>query len=333
MNPIERALEQAKSKPQNIVLPEGNDPRTWQAARQLKDEGIANPIVLGDPADIEAALKDAGVSNDGIETIDPKNSEKAEEYAQEFQAVRAHKGLTIEDARVAMTDVLYYGAMMVRKGDAAGGVTGAAHATGDVMRAAIQAIGLAGGIKVVSSIFLMVMPDPDNRVFTFADCAIVPQPDAEQLASIALASAQTHNALTGEEPVVGMLSFSTKGSAKHDDVDKVIEATRIAREADPALKIDGELQLDAAIVEKVGKKKAPDSAVAGRANVLVFPDLDAGNIGYKLTQRLAGADAIGPIVQGLAKPFFDLSRGCSSDDIVKVSAICGVVARSLRGEL
>jgi phosphate acetyltransferase len=241
--------------------------------------------------------------------------------------------LSIEDARVAMTDVLYYGAMMVRRGDADGGVTGAANATGDVMRAAIQAIGLAEGIKVVSSIFLMVMPDPDKRVFTFADCAIVPQPDAEQLASIALASAQTHNALTGEEPTVAMLSFSTKGSAKHDDVDKVIQATELVKKANPALKVDGELQLDAAIVEKVGRKKAPESDVAGHGNVLIFPDLDAGNIGYKLTQRLAGADAIGPIVQGLAKPFFDLSRGCSAEDIVKVSAICGVVARSLRGEL
>ncbi len=330
MDPIERAIAEAKKNPQTIVLPEGNDPRTWQAARILVDEKIANPVILGTPNDIKKGIDDAGVSSEGIHVIDPASSEKFEAYSQELARIRAHKGLTIEDARELMKDVLYYGAMMVRLGDAAGGVTGAAHATGDVMRAAIQTIGLAEGIKVVSSIFIMVMPKEDGRVFSFADCAIVPQPDAEQLASIAMASAGSHKAITGVEPIVGMLSFSTKGSAKHDDVDKVIEATRIVKEHAPNIKVDGELQLDAAIVEKVGAKKAPGSEVAGKANVLVFPDLDAGNIGYKLTQRLAKADAIGPIVQGLAKPFYDLSRGCSADDIMKLSAVCGVAAMASR---
>lgn len=328
MDPITRILEQAKAKPQTIVLPEGNDPRTWQAARKLVDEGIAVPIVLGTPEEVEAGLSQAGVPGEGITVINPATSDKRKAYADEFAKMRAHKGVTPEQAYEVMADVLYYGAMMVRVGDAAGGVTGAAHTTGDVMRSAIQAIGMAPGIKIVSSVFLMVLPD--NRVFSFGDCAIVPEPDATQLASIAVASAATHKALTGEEPVVAMLSFSTKGSAQHPLVDKVIEATKLASDQAPGLKIDGELQLDAAIVEAVGKKKAPESSVAGQANVLVFPDLQAGNIGYKLTQRLANAEAIGPVVQGLAKPFYDLSRGCSADDIVKTTAICCVVAKSMQ---
>lgn len=324
MDPVTRIVNQAKTANRRIVLPEGNDPRTWQAARRLVDENIATPIILGTSDELRDGMKEAGVFGDGILTIEPAMSDKLEQYAEEFAKVRAHKGVTLEQAREVMTDVLYYGAMMVRMGDASGGVTGAAHTTGDVMRAAIQAIGLAPGIKVVSSIFLMVMPD--ERVFSFGDCAIVPQPDAEQLASIAVSSAATHKALTGDVPNVAMLSFSTKGSAEHEDTLKVIEATRLAQEMAPGVNIDGEMQLDAAIVDAVGSKKAPGSPVAGKANVLVFPDLDAGNIGYKLTQRLAGAQAIGPIVQGLAKPFYDLSRGCSADDIVKVSAICSVVA-------
>lgn len=333
MDPIARAFKVAGKNPQTIVLPEGNDIRTWQAARVLVDQKTCNVVILGSSDETANAREEAGVAVDGITVIDPSSSEKREEYAQEFAKIRAKKGMTVEEAREILKDVLYFGAMMVRMGDADGGVTGAAHATGDVMRAAFQAIGMAPGMSVVSSIFLMVMPEGDGRVFSFADCAIVPQPDAAQLASIAIASASSHKALTGEEPTVAMLSFSTKGSAKHEDVDKVIEATELVHKQAPGLKVDGELQLDAAIVEKVGKKKAPDSDVAGKANVLVFPDLDAGNIGYKLTQRLAGADAIGPIVQGLQKPFYDLSRGCSSDDIAKVSAICAVVSRSMKGEI
>ncbi len=328
MDPIVRILEEAKKNPQRIVLPEGNDARTWTAARRLVDEGLAIPVVLGTPDECAAGQKEAGVTNlDGIVVIDPATSDKYEEYAAKFAELRAKKGMTLEQARELMKDVLYYGAMMVREGDANGGVTGAAHATGDVMRAAFQCIGMAKGMSIVSSIFLMIMPEADGRVFSFGDCAIVPQPDPDQLASIAIASAGTHKALTGVEPTVAMLSFSTKGSAKHDDPDKVIAATNLVKERAPELLVDGEFQLDAAIVEKVGQKKAPGSPVAGKANVLVFPDLDAGNIGYKLTQRLANAQAIGPIVQGLAKPFYDLSRGCSSDDIVKVSAICAVVAQ------
>ncbi|GBE29248.1 MAG TPA: phosphate acetyltransferase [Bacteroidetes bacterium] len=327
MDPIQRIVERAKQKPRTIVLPEGSDPRTWTAARQLADEAIAVPIVLGSDVECEAAMKEAGVSDvSGITMIHPESSPKHEEYAAEFARIRAHKGLTIEQARETMNDVLYYGAMMVRKGDADGGVTGAAHTTGDVMRSAIQCIGMAPGISIVSSIFLMVIPD--GRVFSFGDCAIVPDPDADQLASIAIASASTHRALTDTTPVVGMLSFSTKGSASHPAVDKVVEATKIVQEQAPDLAVDGELQLDAAIIESVGSKKAPGSKVAGHANVLIFPDLNSGNIGYKLTQRLANAQAMGPLVQGLKKPFYDLSRGCSADDIVKVSAICSVVASS-----
>lgn len=329
MDPINRIFGEAKKNLQTIVLPEGNDPRTWQAARHLVDEGIAHPVLLGTNEEVTAGHSESGVDRDGIEVINPVESPKYEEYSAKLADLRAKKGMTIEDAREAMKDVLYYGAMMVRMGDAAGGVSGAAHATGDVMRAAFHCIGMAQGISIVSSIFLMILPDSDGRVFTFGDCAIVPQPDTAQLASIAIASAGTHRALTGEEPVVAMLSFSTKGSASHEDVDKVINATKKVREQAPGIKIDGEFQVDAAIIEKVGTKKAPGSDVAGKANVLVFPDLDAGNIGYKLTQRLANAQAIGPIVQGLAKPFYDLSRGCSADDIVKVSAICSVVAQTL----
>jgi len=326
MDPVTHIVNLAKEHSQKIVLPEGNDARIWVAARNMVDEGIAVPIILGTPDELEAGMKEAGVVGDGIATISPETSEKREEYAQEFAKMREKKGLTLDQAREAMKDVLYYGAMMVRKGDADGGVTGAAHATGDVMRAAFQAIGMAPGMSIVSSIFLMVMPD--ERVFTFGDCAIVPDPDAQQLASIAIASAATHKALTGTDPVVAMLSFSTKGSAKHPLVDKVIEATELVRKDAPELPVDGEFQLDSAIVEKVGAKKAPGSPVAGKANVLVFPDLNAGNIGYKLTQRLANAQAIGPVVQGLAKPFYDLSRGCSAEDIVKTSAICAVVANA-----
>ncbi|MCB2212473.1 phosphate acetyltransferase [bacterium] len=327
MDPIQRITERAKQTPRTIVLPEGNDPRTWTAARKIADEAIAVPIILGTDGECEQAMNDAGVNNvAGITMICPQSSEKREVYAEEFAKIRAHKGMTVEQAREIMKDVLYYGAMMVRMGDADGGVTGAAHTTGDVMRAAIQAIGMAPGISIVSSIFLMVIPD--GRVFSFGDCAIVPDPDAQQLASIAVASAATHKALTNTAPIVAMLSFSTKGSASHPAADKVIEATKLAQAAAPDVAIDGEMQLDAAILESVGSKKAPGSKVAGHANVLVFPDLNAGNIGYKLTQRLANAQAIGPVVQGLAKPFYDLSRGCSADDIVKLSAISSVVASS-----
>lgn len=329
MDPVTRIVNVAKESPQTIVLPEGNDARSWQAARQLVDEAIAVPVLLGTQEELERGMTAAGVTPDGITVLNPATSPKREEYAAEFARIRAHKGLTVDEAHAIMNDVLYYGAMMVRMGDADGGVTGADHPTGDVMRAAFQVIGTAEGISIVSSIFLMVMPD--ERVFSFGDCAIVPDPDAEQLASIAVASAQTHRALTGEEPTVAMLSFSTRGSAKHEKADKVIEATRLAIAKAPGVKIDGEMQLDAAIVESVGRKKAPGSEVAGRANVLVFPDLNAGNIGYKLTQRLAGAQAIGPVVQGLARPFYDLSRGCSAEDITKLSAICGVVAREMKG--
>ena len=237
--------------------------------------------------------------------------------------MRKHKGLTIEQARETLKRDLFFGAMMVKESKADGFVAGSTASTGDVLRAALQCVGMPDGISIVSSFFLMIFP---NRVFSFADCAVVPNPDAAQLADIAITTAENHKKLTGEEPYVAMLSFSTKGSAKHELVDKVLEATKIAKQKNPNLMIDGELQFDAAIVDSIGKKKAPESNVAGRANVLVFPDLQAGNIGYKIAQRLGGAEAVGPVVQGLKKPLFDLSRGCSVDDIVNTSAIAALMA-------
>ena len=271
----------------------------------------------------------AGASLEGLEIIDPKTSDKCEEYAATLYELRKAKGMTPEQAAELVKDPMYYGVMMVKMGDADGLVSGAIHSTGDMLRPALQIIKSKPGIKTVSSCFLMECPNKaygDDGVMVFADCAVNIDPDAEQLASIALGAADSARALAGIEPRVAMLSFSTKGSAKHDLVTKVQEATRIARELDPSLMLDGELQLDAAIVESVGQLKAPGSPVAGKANVLVFPGLEAGNIGYKLVQRLAGAEAYGPILQGIAKPCNDLSRGCSVDDIVATVAITAAQA-------
>ena len=318
----------AKANVKHIVLPEGEETRNAQAAAIIAKEGLATLTLLGNPEKVKAAANGADLS--GIEIIDPATSEKCSEYANLLFELRKAKGMTEEKAAALVKDPMYYGVMMVKSGDADGLVSGAIHSTGDMLRPALQIIKSKPGIKTVSSCFLMECPNKaygDNGVMIFADCAVNIDPDAEALANIAMGAADSARSLAGIEPRVAMLSFSTKGSAKHDAVTKVQEATRIAKEMAPDLMLDGELQLDAALVEKVGQLKAPGSTVAGHANTLVFPSLEAGNIGYKLVQRLAGAEAYGPILQGIAKPCNDLSRGCSVEDIVATVAITAVQAQ------
>ena len=331
MQLMQKIKDAARSNVQRIVFPEGTEIRLIKAAEQVTKEGLAHVILLGKVEVIEQTAKEAGVDLRGVTLIDPATSDKLAEYAKNYYELRKSKGVTEEQAVEQMKDVLYYSTMMVKAGDADGSVGGAINTTGDVLRPAFQIIKTAPGISVVSGAFLMVLDHPlmPEGLMVFADCAVNPNPDAQQLAEIAVATAKTAKALAGFEPKVAMLSFSTKGSADHELVDKVRKATEIAKEMAPEFQFDGELQLDAAIVEKVGKQKAPNSPIAGQANVLVFPDLQSGNIGYKLVQRLAGAEAIGPVLQGMAKPVNDLSRGCSVDDIVNLTAITAVKAQNL----
>lgn len=332
MGLVEKIRLSAKENRKIIALPEGNEPRTVKAAEIIKKEGLAEVILIGNEEEIKKTAKNEGADIEGIKIVDPKTSDKLEAYAQMFYELRKKKGITIEQARETVKDEIYFGTMMVKMKDANGLVSGAVHATGDLLRPGMQVIKTAPGMSIVSSIFVMEVPNStygDNGLFIFGDCAVNPNPKAEELASIAVASAHTAKALCNIEPRVAMLSFSTKGSAKHELVDKVVEATKLAKEMAPDIMIDGELQLDAALVSKVANLKAPGSEVAGKANVLIFPDLQAGNIGYKLVQRLAGAEAIGPICQGFAAPINDLSRGCSVEDIVNVVAITAVQAQGM----
>lgn len=328
---IDEIKQRAKSNLKTIVLPETMDRRTLVAAGKVLEEGIANIILVGKKEEIEKAAD--GIDLSKATFVDPENYDKLEEYINLVVELRKSKGMTYDDAKkLLITNPLFFGVTLVKAKDADGMVAGAVNASADVLRPSLQILKTAPGTKLVSAFFVMVVPDcnmGENGTFVFSDCGLNQNPNAEELAAIAESSAKTFEMLVGKEPKVAMLSHSTLGSAKHADVDKVVEATKILRENCPDLKVEGEIQADAAIVPSVGASKAPGSEVAGNANVLVFPDLDAGNIGYKLVQRLAKAEAYGPVTQGIAAPVNDLSRGCSADDIVGVVAITAVQAQNM----
>ena len=335
-NLIEQLCARAKADKQRIVLPESLEERTITAADMALRDELAEIILIGNPDEIHALADKLGLKHIGKATIiDPATSPKTEEYAQLLAQLRAKKGMTIEKARQQVLDPLYFGCLIIKSGDADGQISGALSTTGDTLRPALQIIKCAPGITCVSGAMLLITPATeygDNGVIVLGDVAVTPMPDANQLAQIAVCTAQTAKAVAGMDPRVAMLSFSTKGSAKHEVCDKVIEATRLAQEMDPELKIDGEMQADAALVERVGAKKCPGSPIAGKANVLVAPCLEVGNIGYKLVERLAHAEAIGPILQGIARPVNDLSRGCCVDDIYKMVAITACQAQAAKAQ-
>jgi phosphate acetyltransferase len=325
MELLDRIKLNAKRFNKRIVLPEGTEERTIQAADIAIKEGLAQIILIGNPADITSLAAQKGLKNIGkAKMVDPLSHDKKDKYIDLMVELRKSKGLTREEAAKLIEDPLYLGVLMIKNGDADGEVSGAIHATGDVLRPAFHYVKTAPGVSVVSGAFLMILKDKyfgENGVIVFADGGVFPDPDEKQLAEIAVTTARTTIALCGFKPRVALLSFSTKGSAKHEMVDKVVNATRIAKELAPEILFDGELQGDAALIEAIGKSKAPGSPIAGKANVLIFPDLNSGNIAYKLVQRLAHAEAIGPILQGMAAPINDLSRGCSVSDIVSMIAI------------
>lgn len=326
MNIIDSIIARAKANKQRIVLPESLEERTITAADHALADNLADIILIGNPEEIKAKATELGLKHiDKATVIDPKTSDKTEEYAQLLFQLRQKKGMTIEKARKQVLDPLYFGCLIIKNGDADGQISGALSTTGDTLRPALQIIKCAPGINCVSGAMLLITKAQqygEDGMLVIGDVAVTPVPDANQLAQIAVCTAQTAKSVAGfTDPRVAMLSFSTKGSAKHEVIDKVVEATRLAKEMEPNLKIDGELQADAALVPSVAEKKAPGSDIAGKANVLIVPCLEVGNIGYKLVQRLGGADAIGPILQGIAHPVNDLSRGCSVDDIYKMIAI------------
>lgn len=331
MRLLDKIIELSKSDPRKIVLPEGCDERVLRATEIIIKEKIANVILVGDENEIKNSAKKINVSLDGVTIINPINSEKYDEYVNLFFELRKNKGMTIEKAKEMIKDEMYFSTMMLKCGDADGLVSGAAHTTADLLRPGMQIIKTSPGTRIVSSFFIMDVPNRiygENGILFFADSAVNPNPTSEELACIAISTAENAKALAGIHPKVALLSFSSMGSAKHELVDKVVEANRIANEMRPDLLIEGELQLDAAIVPEVYKSKVPNSKIKGEANVLIFPDLQSGNIGYKLVQRLANAEAIGPICQGFAKPINDLSRGCSYTDIVNIVAVTSVQAQS-----